>query len=263
MKPQTAALVISLLAPALAAPVSPTNNGQIENNYSFINPVGSASPPSLGGSQAAAKPSSTSGDNSSGALPVVDGDQVPSVKDTVHGLVGDESKSGQHSVNDSPSKRDPQGFGMGGGSSPFGSMSGMPSGGSGGSSSGMPMPGMGSGGSGGPSGGSPFGSMSGMGSGGSGGKPSGSMPMPGMGSGGSTSGSKPKSGGKGPAPSDVASSAMGKAFGMGGSGSGASPSATSSPTSSQPTATPTSSSNGGVLDNLDLDNLDLLEASSL
>lgn len=243
MKPQTAALVISLLAPTLAAPVSPTNNGQIENNYSFINPVGSASPPSLGGSQAAAKPSSTSGDNSSGALPVVDGDQVPSVKDTVHRLVGDESKSGQHSANDSPSKRDPQGFGMAGGSSPFGSMSGMPSGGSGGSSSGMPMPG--------------------MGSGGSGGKPSGSMPMPGMGSGGSPSGSKPKSGGKGPAPSDVASSAMGKAFGMGGSGSGASPSATSSPTSSQPTATPTSSSSGGVLDNLDLDNLDLLEASSL
>ncbi|RMJ22726.1 hypothetical protein PHISP_06409 [Aspergillus sp. HF37] len=245
MKPQTAALVISLLAPALAAPVSPTNNGQIENNYSFINPVGSASPPSLSGSQAAAKPSSTSGDNSSGALPLVDGGQIPRVKDTVHEAVGDESKSGQHSANSSPSKHDPQRFGMGGGSSPFGSMSGMGSRGSGGSSSGpMPMPGMGSGGSGGPSGGSPFGSMSGMGSGGSGGSPS---------------GSKPKSGGKGPAPSDVVSSAMGKAFGMGGSGSsGASPSATSSPTSSQPTATQTASSSGGVLDNLDL-----LEASSL
>lgn len=161
MKPHTAALLLSLLAPALTAPVSSTNNGQIENNYAFADPAGAGSAPTP----------SASGDNSSGGLSALGGEQGDSgVKNAVHEVLGNA---------DSLSKRDPQGMGMGGGSSPFGSMSGMGSGGSGGSSSGsVPMPGMGSGGSSGSSSGSM--PMAGGKPGGSGGSSSGSMPMPGI-----------------------------------------------------------------------------------
>lgn len=282
MKPQTAALFLSLFGSALAAPVS--NNGQVENNYSFLNPAGSVSTSSLSDLPSGSSPSASASASPTptgpkeSESPSSNGEQaIPGLGTATSKVFGQggpfdgtspgQSKSGLHSVNDSPAKRDPQGMGMGGGSSPFGSMPmpgmkggsggkssggmpGMMSGGSGGSSGGMPsggMPGMMSGGSGGSSGGMPSGGMPGMMSGGSsGGKPSPSMPMPGG-----------KGGKGGAAPSDIASGAMAKAFGMGGSDSkDSAPTSTAQPTATQTpsgTASPSataSGSDGGALDSI-------------